>query len=70
MTGIAGSAKIGNYVLAGGQTGIAGHINIGDNVRIAAKSAVFNNLNDGESVMGNPAISKFKFLKKYKKNYG
>ncbi len=70
MTGIAGSAKIGNYVLAGGQTGIAGHINIGDNVRIAAKSAVFNNLNDGESVMGNPAISKFKFLKNYKKNYG
>ena len=38
MTGIAGSAKIGNHVMAGGQSGISGHINIGNNVRIAAKA--------------------------------
>tara|TARA_A100001035_G_C27777300_1_gene499720 strand:- start:1649 stop:2629 length:981 start_codon:yes stop_codon:yes gene_type:complete len=70
MTGIAGSAKIGDYVLAGGQAGIAGHISVGNNVKIAAKSAVFNSLNDGETVMGNPAISKFKYIKRYKKTYG
>ena len=68
MTGIAGSAKIGDYVLAGGQAGIAGHISVGNNVKIAAKSAVFNSLNDGETVMGNPAISKFKYIKRYKEN--
>ena len=43
---------------------------IGDNVTIAAKSGVFHSLSDGQSVMGNPAINKYKFLKKYKKFYG
>ncbi len=70
MTGIAGSAKLGNYVLAGGQTGIAGHIRIGNNVKVAAKSGVFKNINDGESVMGNPAIKTYQYLKNYKKIYG
>ena len=69
--GIAGSAKIGNFVLAGGQVGINGHIKIGDRVRIAAKSGVFSDVGDGESVMGNPAINKFKYIKKnFKKHHG
>ncbi len=70
MTGIAGSAKIGNNVLAGGQVGIAGHIRIGNNVNIAAKSGVFHSLHNGQSVMGNPAINKYSYLRKYKKIYG
>ncbi len=70
MTGIAGSAIIGDNVMTGGQSGIAGHIKIGNNVRIAAKSAVFNSVDDNQSVMGNPAINMFKYLKKYKKYYG
>ena len=70
MTGIAGSATVGNNVLTGGQAGIAGHISVGNYVSIAAKSGVFYSLNDGESVMGNPAINKYKFIKKYKKIYG
>ena len=70
MTGIAGSTKIGNYVLAGGQAGIAGHIKIGNNVQIAAKSGVFQSIGDGDSVMGNPAVNKYKFIKNYKKIYG
>ena len=70
MTGIAGSAKIGNNVLTGGQAGIAGHIKIGDNVHIAAKSGVFQSVDDGEHVMGNPAVNKFKFIKNYKRLYG
>ena len=70
MTGIAGSAKIGNHVLTGGQAGIAGHIKIGNNVHIAAKSGVFQNIGDGETVMGNPAVNKYKFIKNYKKIYG
>ena len=68
--GIAGSAKIGNGVLTGGQAGIAGHITVGNNVHIAAKSGVFNSIDDGETVMGNPAVNKYKFIKNYKKIYG
>ncbi len=70
MTGIAGSTKIGNSVLTGGQVGIAGHLKIGNKVQIAAKSGVFSDIQDGESVMGNPAINKYRYIKSYKKNYG
>ena len=70
MAGIAGSTKIGNYVMAGGQVGISGHLKIGNNVKIAAKSAVLKSIKDNCSVMGNPAIDKFKYIRKYKKFYG
>ena len=69
MCGIAGSAKIGNNVHVGGQSGIAGHITIGNNVRIAAKSGVFESVDNDTSVMGNPAINKFKFIRRHKKLY-
>jgi len=68
--GIAGSAKIGNYVMVGGQVGINGHIKIGDRVQIAGKSGVYNNVKDDESIMGNPAINKYKYIKNFKKNHG
>tara|TARA_B100001057_G_scaffold249542_1_gene249814 strand:- start:956 stop:1939 length:984 start_codon:yes stop_codon:yes gene_type:complete len=70
MSGIAGSSKIGNSVMAGGQVGISGHLNIGNNVQIAAKSAVLKNIRDNCSVMGNPAIDKYKYIRRYKKLYG
>ena len=70
MAGIAGSTNIGNFVIAGGQVGIAGHLNIGDNVSIAAKSAVLKDVKDNCSVMGNPAIDRYKYIRKYKKFYG
>ena len=69
MCGIAGSTIIGDNVMAGGQTGISGHITIGSNVLISAKSAVFKDLKNNSSVMGNPAIDKFKYIRKYKKIY-
>ena len=69
MTGIAGSTNIGNHVMSGGQVGIAGHLKIGNNVRIAAQSGVLKDIDDNSSVMGHPAIDKFKYLRKYKKNY-
>ncbi len=70
MAGIAGSSKIGNYVMAGGQVGVSGHLNIGNNVQIAAKSAVLKSIEDNCSVMGNPAIDKYKYIRKFKKFYG
>ena len=69
MTGIAGSTNIGNEVMAGGQVGIAGHLNIGNNVQIAAQSGVLKNIDNGRSVMGNPAIDKLKYIRRYKTNY-
>ena len=68
--GVAGSATIGNYVFTGGQVGIAGHVKIGDRVKIAAQSGVFNDVDDDESLMGSPAINKFKYIKNFKKMYG
>tara|TARA_Y100001935_G_scaffold197373_1_gene165580 strand:- start:1258 stop:2241 length:984 start_codon:yes stop_codon:yes gene_type:complete len=70
MAGIAGSTRIGNSVMAGGQVGISGHLKIGNNVQIAAKSAVLKSIDDNSSVMGNPAIDKYKYIRKYKKFYG
>ncbi len=70
MAGIAGSSKIGNSVMAGGQVGISGHLIVGNYVQIAAKSAVLKNIKDNCSVMGNPAIDKYKYIRKYKKFYG
>ena len=70
MAGIAGSSKIGNSVMAGGQVGISGHLTVGNNVKIAAKSAIFKSIKDNRSVMGNPAIDKYKYIRKYKKFYG
>ncbi len=69
MAGIAGSSKIGNSVMAGGQVGISGHLSVGNNVQIAAKSAVLKSISDNCSVMGNPAIDKYKYIRNYKKLY-
>ena len=69
MTGIAGSTNIGNSVMTGGQVGIAGHLKIGNNVQIAAQSGVLKDIDNNSSVMGHPAIDKFKYIRKYKKNY-
>ena len=70
QVGFAGSTSIGNRVLIGGQAGISGHLTIGDNVKIAAQSGVLKDIHSNESVMGNPAINKHKYIKKYIKNYG
>ena len=69
MSGIAGSTIVGDNVIAGGQTGIAGHLNIGSNVQIAAQSGILKDIKDNSSVMGHPAINKYKYIKNYKKNY-
>lgn len=56
QTGIAGSTKLGQFVVTGGQVGIAGHLIIGDQVQLAAKSGVHKNLQSGQIYGGIPAI--------------
>jgi len=64
QVGIAGSTIIGNNVVIGGQAGISGHLKIGNNVNIGGKSGVVKNIDDNETVMGYPATSLKKFLKR------
>ena len=66
QVGIAGSTTIGNNVIIGGQAGISGHLKIGNNVNIGGKSGVVKNIQDNQTVMGYPATSLKKFLKKNK----
>ena len=66
QVGIAGSTTIGNNVVIGGQAGISGHLKIGNNVNIGGKSGVVKNIEDNQTVMGYPATSLKKFLKKNK----
>ncbi len=54
--GVAGSSKIGNYVVLGGQVGIADHIKIGDGAQIAAQSGVMRDVESGAVLLGTPAV--------------
>ena len=64
QVGFAGSSVIGNNVSIGGQAGISGHLKIGNNVKIGGGSGVVKNIKDNSIVMGYPAVSIKKFLKK------
>lgn len=55
QTGIAGSAKVGNYVTFAGQSGSAGHLTIGDHCVFAARSAPISDVPAGSFYAGFPA---------------
>ena len=55
--------KIGDNLIAGGQSGFSGHLKIGNNVVVAAKSGVTKNINDNSIVAGFPATD----IKEWKK---
>jgi UDP-3-O-[3-hydroxymyristoyl] glucosamine N-acyltransferase len=57
QAGVAGSSKLGNYVILAGQVGIAGHLKIGNNVSVGAQSGVMHNIPDGEKWIWTPAQS-------------
>ncbi len=64
QVGFAGSSTVGDNVSIGGQAGISGHLKIGNNVKIGGGSGVVKNIDDNQIVMGYPATSLKKFLKK------
>ena len=55
QTGIAGSAKTGNYVVIGGQVGVAGHVELEGGVMVAARAGVSKSLKKGK-YRGSPAM--------------
>lgn len=56
QTGIAGSSKLGDRVMAGGQVGIADHVTLGNDVKIAAKTGIMKDAADGATLFGYPAL--------------
>lgn len=64
QVGIAGSARLGDYVVMGGQSGAADHVEIARGVQAAGKSAVLQSVaEEGLQVGGVPAID----LKKWRR---
>lgn len=56
QVGFLGSAKLGNYVVMGGQSGV-GAIEVGDHTMIAARGGVTKSLPEKSVVSGYPAVS-------------
>jgi UDP-3-O-[3-hydroxymyristoyl] glucosamine N-acyltransferase len=63
QAGIAGSAKLGKWVVLGGQVGIRDNITLHDGVRVAACSCVPQDVSAGVNVAGVPAIEARQFLR-------
>ena len=55
LTGISGSAQLGNYVTAAGQVGIVGHVTIGDHTILTARTGVSVSIEGGQTYGGKPA---------------
>ncbi|MEI6673794.1 MAG: UDP-3-O-(3-hydroxymyristoyl)glucosamine N-acyltransferase [Verrucomicrobiota bacterium] len=55
LTGISGSAQLGNYVTAAGQVGIVGHVTIGDHAILTARTGVNASIAGGITYSGRPA---------------
>jgi UDP-3-O-[3-hydroxymyristoyl] glucosamine N-acyltransferase len=56
QAGIAGSARLRDYVVVAGQAGVAGHLEVGAGSQVAAKSAVLQTVPAGRKVAGIPAV--------------
>ena len=54
--GIAGSVKIEDQVVVGGQAGFAGHITIGKGAKIAGQAGITKDVEAGAFLKGNPAL--------------
>lgn len=63
QTGVAGSAKIGEWCLFGGQVGINGHIEVADRTQLGAQSGLIANKTPGAVMMGSPAFDAKQWMK-------
>ncbi len=53
--GVAGSTKLGRYVVLGGGSGVRDNVVLGDGVQCAAHSAIASSIDAGQTVAGTPA---------------
>jgi UDP-3-O-[3-hydroxymyristoyl] glucosamine N-acyltransferase len=63
QVGIAGSTRLGDFVMIGGQSALAGHLHIGSGARVAAKSGVMRDVPAGATVCGSPAVPLTQFMR-------
>ena len=64
LTGIAGSAKLEDFVVLGGNVGVTGHVKIGMGVKVAAKSGVMRDVPPGRTIAGLVAEEGRAFMKR------
>ncbi len=55
QVGIAGSSKIGNFVVLGGKAAVRDHIELGDGCQVAATAAISKSYPPGTKLLGIPA---------------
>jgi UDP-3-O-[3-hydroxymyristoyl] glucosamine N-acyltransferase len=55
QTGLAGSAKVGNYSMLSGHVGVAPGVELGEKTQVGGHSAVTGNLEGGQIYSGYPA---------------
>lgn len=57
QVGIAGSTKLGDYVVMGGRAGASGHLVIGEGAQLSGQCVAFSDLEGGGKYGGAPAVS-------------
>jgi UDP-3-O-[3-hydroxymyristoyl] glucosamine N-acyltransferase len=55
QVGLAGSARLGDFVTLAGQSGVAGHVTVGSGARVGAQSGVMADVPPNTDVVGSPA---------------
>ena len=66
MAGVAGSSKLGEHCILGGQVGIAGHLTVADNSSFGAQTGLIGNVKKpGQSFFGTPAIPYMEYMRSY-----
>lgn len=63
QTGVAGSTKVGEWCMFGGQVGINGHIEVADRTQLGAQSGLLASKKPGEALMGSPAFDVRQYMK-------
>lgn len=63
LTGIAGSSKVGEYCVFGGQVGVSDHVEVGDFTIAGGRTAIMSSVEGGKVIMGEPAMERARFLK-------
>ena len=63
QVGIAGSTKVGQWCIFGGQAGISGHSTIGDRTTVGPQCGTIGNLKGGETLLGSPAMDAREYIR-------
>ena len=60
---VAGSTKIGEWCMMGGQAGISGHCTIGPRTTIGPQCGTLGSRKGGEQLLGSPAVDAKEFMR-------